>query len=366
MDDIDAVVQVLRSDWLTTGPKVQEFEKAVADYTGVKYAVALSSGTAALHTAMFAVGIEPGDEAIVPPITFAATSNAVLYQGGKPVFCDVREDNLLIDPSHIKKLIGSRTKAIVSVDYAGHPVDYDRIRAIADEEEIFFISDACHSFGGEYKGQRVGSLADLTILSFHPVKHITSGEGGMVLTDNLEMAIRMRRFRNHGIDRSNEERRQFNTWYYEMIDLGYNYRLTDIQCALGISQLKKLPNFLIRRREVARKYDEAFSNSRDVKSLVVSPDVVHSYHLYVLRARNGTIRDRLFIGLKKEGIETNVHYIPVYLHPYYQRKLGTCPGICPIAEKAYNQILSIPMFSSITDKEVSSVVNGIRSIIAAL
>ncbi len=258
-DDIEAVVNVLRSDWLTTGPMVETFEKAVAAFVGAKYAVAVSSGTAALHTALYAAGITKGNEVLVPPMTFAATANSVVFQSGTPVFVDVDSDSLLIDPEKVKAKIGAKTKAIIAVDYAGQPCNYDALREIAKKNNLLLVSDACHAIGGKYRNVMVGSLADLTVFSFHPVKHITTGEGGMVVTDNFEYAERMRRFRNHGIVTDYRQRAKMATWYYEMADLGYNYRLTDIQCALGVSQLSKLPGWILRRREIARIYDEAFA-----------------------------------------------------------------------------------------------------------
>ncbi|MCP4566239.1 MAG: aminotransferase class I/II-fold pyridoxal phosphate-dependent enzyme, partial [FCB group bacterium] len=237
-EDIQSVVEVLRSDWLTTGPKVDAFEHALADYVGAEYGVAVSSGTAALHCAMYALGIGPGDEVILPPMTFAATANCVVFLGGTPVFADVQPDTLLIDPVAVEKKITKRTRAIIAVDYAGQPCDYDSLRDIANSHGLSLIADGCHALGAVYKGHRVGSLADMTVFSFHPVKHITTGEGGMITTNDPKFAGRMRRFRNHGIDTDFRQREQQGSWYYEMVDLGYNYRITDMQCALGLSQLK--------------------------------------------------------------------------------------------------------------------------------
>ncbi len=256
--DIMAVVEVLRGDWLTTGPMVETFEREISEYVGVKHAIAVSSGTAALHTAMFAAGIEPGDEVIVPPITFAATANAVVYMGGIPLFADVQPDTLLIDPELVESKITPHTRAIIAVDYAGHPADYDELRRIADEYGLLLISDACHSLGAEYKGKKCGCLADITVFSFHPVKHITAGEGGMAVTNDDKLAERARRFRNHGIDSDFHKRASQGSWYYEMVDLGYNYRLTDIQCALGRSQLHKLDSFIANRRMIAKIYNREF------------------------------------------------------------------------------------------------------------
>ena len=364
--DIQAVVDVLRSDWLTTGPKVAEFEHALADYVGTKYAVAVSSGTAALHCAMYALGIGPGDEVIVPPMTFVATANAVVFQGGTPVFADVDPDTLLIDPAKVKERITARTKAIIGVDYAGHPCDWDRLRQIADSYKLRLVADGCHALGAEYKGRKVGTLADMTIFSFHPVKHITTGEGGMIATDDPELANRMRRFRNHGIDADHATRTKQGTWRYKMTDLGYNYRITDFQCALGISQLKRLPRFLERRREIAHRYDEAFASLPGIDPLVVRPDVAHAYHLYVIRidpAILGIDRAALFTKLREKGIGVNVHYIPVHLQPFYRKKFHTGPGMCPVAEAAYEQIISLPMFPGMTDDQVEVVISTLQKII---
>jgi perosamine synthetase len=359
-DDIVAVVQALRSDWLTTGPSVDAFERMVADRVGAAYAVAVSSGTAALHAAMFALGIGPGDEVIVPPITFAATANCVVYQGGVPVFADVDSHTLLIDPEQVQKRISSRTKAIIAVDYAGQPCDYDVLRTIADEHSISLIADACHALGAIYKGKPAGSLADLAVFSFHPVKHITTGEGGLTSTDNPLFVSRMRRFRNHGIARGTRERSAEGSWFYEMEDLGYNYRISDFQCALGMSQLGKLAAWLQRRRQIASRYDAAFHGTC-IEPLAVREDVSHAYHLYVVRVRGPQSRARTFSRLRDLGIEANVHYVPVHLHPFYQKNLGTRRGLCPIAEEAYEQILSLPMYPKMTDADVDRVIAACHS-----
>lgn len=358
-EDIKAVVEVLRSDWLTTGPKVAEFEKAVADYVGVKYAVAVSSGTAALHCAMYALDIGPGDEVIVPPITFAATANCIVYQGGKPVFVDVEPDTLLINPDEVEKSITDKTKAVISVDYAGHPCDYESLREIADRYDLDLVADSCHALGGKYKGEKVGSLADLTVFSFHPVKHITTGEGGMITTDNEEQANRMRLFRNHGITTDHHQREQQSSWFYEMNALGFNYRITDIQCTLGLSQLKKLPKFLERRREIASYYDKAFEGIPEIKPLSVNSNVKHAYHLYIVKVDYRSLkmdRNDIFQSLREEGIGVNIHYIPVHLHPYYQTHFNTAPGDCTVAEAAYEKIISIPNFPGMTNQDIESVI----------
>jgi len=365
-EDIQAVVEVLRSDWLTTGPKVEAFEKTFADYVGAKYAVAVSSGTAALHSAMYALDILPGDEIIVPPMTFAATANACIYQQGKPVFSDVQEETLLIEPGLIGEKITPRTKAVVAVDFAGQPCDYDMLREISSRRGLVLAADASHALGAEYKGRKTGSLADLNIFSFHPVKHLTTGEGGMVTTDNPEFAGRMRIFRNHGISTDHRQRAGKGTWFYAMEDLGYNYRITDFQCALGLSQLRRFPGWLERRREIAGCYDKAFSQLAAVEPLLRLDDRSHAYHLYVIRLKLDLLnadRARIFTALRQENLGVNVHYIPVHLHPYYQRKYGTGPGLCPAAEEMYERIISLPLFHGMTAGQVETVISAVSRVI---
>jgi perosamine synthetase len=366
-EDIKAVAEILRSDWLTTGPKVGEFEEAFGQFTGAKYAVAVSSGTAALHAAMYALGIGPGDEVIVSPMTFAASANCVVFQGGKPIFADVDPNTLLIDPNQVVAKITPKTKAIIAVDYAGQPCDYDALRYIADEHNLVLVDDACHALGGSYKGRTVGSLADLNTFSLHPVKHITTGEGGMITTDDQQLALRMRIFRNHGITTDHGQRMDQGTWYYEMIDLGYNYRLTDFQCALGISQLGKLAGWVRRRQEIARQYDDAFAEFPGVSPLALQSDVSHAYHLYVIKLeleRFGASRAQVFAALRAKGVGVNVHYIPVHLHPFYRKHFGTKLGDCPVAESAYERIISLPIFPAMTDEEVELVIKTMHEVIS--
>lgn len=357
-DDIAAVVEVLRSDWLTTGPKVAEFEAALAGVAGVPHAVAVSSGTAALHAGMAALGIGPGDEVIVPALTFAASANCVVYQGGTPVFADVDPDTLLIDPASAASLVGPRTRAVVAVDYAGQPCDYPALRELADRHGLALVADACHSLGGALDGRPVGSLADLSAFSFHPVKHIATGEGGAVTTADPELAERLRVFRNHGITTDHRQRSQSGAWHYELVDLGFNYRLSDIACALGISQLHKLPAFVARRQELAARYDDMLAG---VRPLVTRPGVSHAYHLYVVRAPR---RDEAFAALRDRGIGANVHYVPVHLHPFYRERFGTGPGLCPAAEAAYEEILSLPMFPAMDDRDVDEVAEALVAAVA--
>ena len=365
-EDIRAVVEVLRSDWLTTGPKVAEFEQAFADFIGVKQAVAVSNGTAALHAAMFALEIGPGDEVIVPSMTFAATANCVVFQGATPVFADVEPDTLLIRPAEIEAKITSRSKAIIAVDYAGHPADYDAIRSIADKHGLAVVADACHALGASYKGRAAGSLADLSVFSFHPVKHITTGEGGMITTDDEKLAQKMRIFRNHGISSEFRERERQGSWFYEMVELGYNYRISDIQCALGIGQLRKLPDFLARRRDIAARYNQYFSSIPAVEPLNTREGVQHAYHLYVVKVnflQCGVERKDFFRKMRERGIRVNVHYIPVHLHPFYRRKFNTGPGLCPTAEEQYEKITSLPIYPAMKDSEIEQVTSAVADIL---
>ena len=350
-DDITAVVEALRSDWLTTGPAVELFEADVCAFTGAKHGIAVCNGTAALHAAIYALGIGPGDEVIVPPMTFAATANCVLYQGGIPVFADVEPDTLLIDSKAVEAAITSRTKAIIGVDYAGQPCDWDGLRAIADRRGLALVADACHALGAEYKGHKAGTLADISVFSFHPVKHITTGEGGMCMTDDSALAQKMRVFRNHGITTTASQREKAGGWFYEMVDLGYNYRISDIQCALGSSQLKKLPGWIAKRNELADAYATGFSGTH-IRPLAKNADCLHAYHLYVVRVPE---RDAAFKRLRENGIGANAHYVPVHLHPYYREKLGMRAGMCPVAEKAYGEILTLPLWPGMRFEEVKRV-----------
>ncbi len=357
--DIQGVVEVLQSDWLTTGPKVGEFEHAFADFVGAKEAVAVSNGTAALHAAMFALDIHHGDEVLVPAITFAATANCVVYQGGTPVFIDVDAETLLLNPALLEEKITSKTKAIIAVDYAGQPCDYDSLKIIAEKHNLSLVADACHALGGKYKNRTVGTLADLSTFSLHPVKNMTTGEGGVITTNDTELAEKMRRFRNHGINSDHRQRQAHGTWYYEMTDLGYNYRLTDFQCALGMSQLQRLPEWIARRQEIARKYYSAFAEIPYVEPLGVSSDVSHAYHLFVVRLKLEkleTNRDKIFNTLRSKGLPVNVHYIPVHLHPFYCKRFGNGQGLCPVAEAAYEKILSLPIHPNLSDENIDEVV----------
>jgi perosamine synthetase len=361
-EDIQAVVEVLRSDWLTTGPRIVEFERTFADLVGAKEAVAVCNGTAALHGAIYALGIESGDEVIVPPITFVSSANCVVFQGGVPVFADVDPDTLLLDPFQAETKITSRTKAIIAVDYTGQPCDYEKLQALANQHGLALVADACHSLGGEYKGRPVGSLAHLNVFSFHPVKHITTGEGGMITTNDHTLARRIRMFRNHGITTDHRQREELGSWFYEMVDLGYNYRITDFQCALGLSQLKKLPGWVTRRQEIARHYDKAFASLAEIEPLHVRKNLTHAYHLYVVRLNLEKLqgeRAEIFAAIRAAGIGVNVHYIPVHLHPFYRRHFGTKPGDCPIAEAAYERLLTLPLHPQMHPQDIDKVINGV-------
>lgn len=355
--DIEALVEVLRGSFLTGGPEIPAFEAELAAQCGGLETVVMSSGTAALHAACALLELKPGDEVIVPALTFAATANAVLYCGGRPVFADVSPDTLLMDPASVAALINRNTRAIIAVDYAGQPCDYQALSALAKKHGLVLIADACHSLGASYQGRPVGSLADMTCLSFHPVKPITTGEGGALLTANQAWAERARRFRNHGLDSDFARRTQEGRWNYEMLELGYNYRMTDIQAALGRSQLRKLPDFIRERQSHAAWYDERFASLPTVLPLKVESDRTSGRHLYVVRTQN---RDRAFARLREAGIGVNVHYRPVYLHPFYQN-LGYQPGLCPEAEAAFAELLTLPLFVGLTRDEQEQVVQALMS-----
>jgi UDP-4-amino-4,6-dideoxy-N-acetyl-beta-L-altrosamine transaminase len=362
-EDIEAVVEALKGDFLTTGPYVSRFERAIADYVGAKYAVAFSNGTAALHGACFAAGIGEGDEVITTPMTFAASANCVLYRGGVPVFADIDEKTYNIDPQSVEEKITERTKAIIPVDFAGQPADLDPILEIAEKHRLVVIEDAAHALGAVYKGRKVGSISDMTMFSFHPVKLITTGEGGIIVTNNEEYYERLLQFRTHGITRDRSRMAEdHGPWYYEMQFLGYNYRLTDIQAALGLSQLKKIEKFLELRRRYAAMYNDAFKGM-DELILPHQPEWAESgWHLYVIRLRPEKLaasRREIFEALQRQNIGVNVHYIPVHYQPYY-RKLGYDKGICPKAERVYEEILTLPLFPAMSEQDVRDVIEAVK------
>jgi perosamine synthetase len=356
--DVKAVVEALVSGWLTTGPRVAEFEQAFARHCGAAQGVAVNSGTAALHCAMRALGVGAYDEVIVPAITFAASANAALYEGATPVFADVEPDTLLIDPLSVAAKITSRTKAIVAVDYAGQPADYDALYALARKRGIRIVADACHAPGATYKGWNTGTLADISCFSFHPVKHLTTCEGGMCVTDQDEWAAHMRRFRNHGIDSDHRSREAAGAHAYDMVELGYNYRLPDVQCALGLAQLKRLDRWVAARQQIAEWYDAAFVDVPRVMPLKTHAGRSHARHLYVVRLPPDIDRDAVFARLRAEGIGANVHYAPVYLHSHYRAR-GYRAGLCPVAEQAARQILTLPLFPVMGPADVRRVVEAL-------
>ncbi|RAO96709.1 hypothetical protein M388_13105 [Mesotoga sp. Brook.08.YT.4.2.5.4.] len=363
-DDISAVAKVLQSDWLTQGPDIEEFEKEIAEYVGAKYAVAFSSGTSALHGAMFAAGIGPGDEIITSPITFVATSNSAIYLGARPRFVDIDLKTYCIDTAKIEEAITPNTKVIAPVDLAGYPVNIETIMGIARRHNVVVVEDSAHALGAKRNGKMVGTGADMSLFSFHPVKHITTGEGGAITTDNEEFYKKMKIFVTHGITKDPALlQRNDGPWYYEMQELGFNYRLTDFQCALGLSQLKKIEGFLDRRNEIASMYNEAF---KDIEGLVMPPKPEqyssrHAYHLYPILVTK-TDRKEAYIKLREMGIFAQVHYIPVHLQPYYRNNYGFKKGDYPNAEYYYEHELSIPMYPKMKNEEVNYVIQSIKSL----
>mgnify|MGYP001335282081 FL=1 len=364
-DDMAAVRAVLESDFITQGPAIERFERKVADYVGAKYAVAFCNGTAALHGACFAAGIGPGDEVITTPITFLASSNCVLYMGGRPVFADIDPRTYNLDPDRAAERITSATKAIIPVDLAGQPAEMDRIVMLARDRGLVVIHDAAHSLGASFGGRKVGTLGDMTMFSFHPVKHITTGEGGMIVTDNEAYYRKLLLFRNHGMTRDRDMMEgDDGPWYYEMRALGFNYRMTDIQAALGCSQMDKLDRFVARRREIAAAYNAAFAELDGLVTPWQHPSAASSWHLYILRwelRRFDADRRTLFEALRERNIGVNVHYIPVYRQPYY-RSIGYGDTVCPNAEAYYASCMSLPIFPRMTDGDVQDVIDAVREV----
>ncbi len=365
--DIQAVVDVLKSDYLTTGPKVHEAEKKLCKITGAKYAVLIANGTAALHAACFAADIEPGDEVITTPMTFAASANCILYCGGKPVFADINPETYNIDPDSVERCVTDKTKAVVAVDFTGQAVELKRLRGICDKYNLILIEDAAHSLGTKYDGQSVGSIADMTEFSFHPVKTCTAGEGGAIMTNDDKLYKKLLLFRTHGITRNPDwmDQETEGSWYYQQIVLGYNYRMTDIQAALLSSQLDKLDIFAARRKELVKRYNKAFSK---IPQITVQAEIMESdtvRHLYILQFNlemlKGTRKD-YFDALQAEGVGVNVHYIPTYKFPYYQ-KLGYKMGTCPNSERLYERIISIPLYYGLTNEQQDKVIEAVRKVI---
>ena len=359
-NDINDVVKVLKSDWLTQGPKIKEFEDALCKYTGAKYAVAVSSGTAALHIACLAANIKRGDEVITSPITFVASANSILYCGGTSVFADIQEDTINIDPEEIKKKISSNTKAIIPVHFAGHSCDLEEISLIAQKHNLLVIEDAAHALGAEYKNSKIGccKYSDMTIFSFHPVKHITTGEGGAVLTNQKDLYQRLLLFRNHGITKDKKKMASYDgPWYYEMQKLGFNYRMTDFQCALGISQLRKLEKFLKRRREIVDIYNKELSKVNGIILPIEKPNIKSSWHIYYIRLKDPKRRKNLFEKLRKYNIGVQVHYIPIHFQPYYKENFGHKVGDYPKAEDYYQSTITLPLYPKIMNSEIQYIIN---------
>jgi UDP-4-amino-4,6-dideoxy-N-acetyl-beta-L-altrosamine transaminase len=365
--DIDAVIKVLKSPYLTQGPVVEEFESKFAAYVGAQYAVAVANGTAALHLCALAMGVKPGSKVITTPITFAASANCVRYCGGEIEFADIHADSALLDLEKVRELLNvspaGTYQGIIPVDFAGYPVNLESFRALANEYDLWIIEDACHAPGGyfvdshgqsQYCGN--GSFANLAIFSFHPVKHIACGEGGMITTNDRQLYERLRLLRTHGITKDEAlMTRNEGGWYYEMIELGYNYRLTDIQSALGISQLSRADAGLQKRIAIARRYDEAFRNEAITPIIPDSTKVQHAYHLYVIQVNN---REQLYEALRARNIYAQIHYIPVHLMPYY-RALGHMPGSFPHAEAFYERCISLPMYPTLTPDEQQYVIESV-------
>ena len=366
-DDINAVVETLKSNLITCGPKVEELEKKLCEVTEAKYAVVVSNGTAALHLAAMAAGIGEGDEVIVSSITFAASANCVLYCGGTPVFADIDPYTYNIDVESIKKLITPKTKAIVAVDFTGQAVKLNEIREICKEHNLILIEDAAHSLGTYYDGKAVGSIADMTTFSFHPVKTITGGEGGAITTNDEALYKKLRLLHTHGITRNEDEmvHPTGEMWYQEQVDLGYNYRMTDFQAALLISQLKKLPAFSMRRKEIVERYDDAFvmmPQLRIQREILESDTTRHLYVIRIVPEQLNCTRKEFFDALYKENVCPQVHYLPVYWHSYYE-SLGYKKGLCPNAESFYEEAMSIPLYFSMTDKDVEDVITAVKKVV---
>lgn len=363
-EDIKSLVKVLKSDFLTTGPKIKEFEQKFAKKVGAKYSLAVCNGTAALHLACLAAGLEKDDELITSALTFCASANCALYCQAKPVFVDINNQGL-IDENKIEAKITKKTKIIIPVHYAGLPCRLDKVKRIAKKHHLIVIEDAAHALGAKYKKSKIGdcSYSDMTIFSLHAVKHITTGEGGMITTNNKKYYQQLLMLRNHGITKENLKFKIKNlqltgSWYHEMQVLGYNYRLTDFQATLGISQLKRLGQFVKKRRQLAQRYNQAFKENNNIEIIREAKKQFHSYHLYPIRVKNSQIRLQLFNYLKSKNIFCQVHYLPVYWHPYYQQ-LGYKKGLCPQAERFYQQTISIPLHAGLTRQQQNFVIKSI-------
>ncbi|MFX1383444.1 MAG: UDP-4-amino-4,6-dideoxy-N-acetyl-beta-L-altrosamine transaminase [Promethearchaeota archaeon] len=366
-NEINEVIDALKSSWITTGPKMRLFEENFKEYIGTKYAVAINSGTAALHISTSCININPGDEVITTPLTFVASANCIVYRGGTPIFADIKKDTYNIDPNEIRKKITSKTKAIIPVHFAGQPCDMDEICDIASENNLFIIEDAAHAIDAEYKGKKIGNISDLTIFSFHPVKNITTAEGGMVTTNNNELYDKLLIFRTHGISRDAVKRfGKSGGYYYDMQVLGFRYNMSELHAALGIHQLNKLESFQKRRREIVKIYNREIADIKEITIPYVKKDVKHSWHLYIIQLNLEKLkvdRDRIFKALREENIGVNVHYIPVHYHSYYQEKFGLQKGILPNVEWLFPRLLTIPLFPKMTENDVYDVINALEKVL---
>ena len=368
--DKKAIMDVLNENkYLTTGPKIKEFEDAICDFVKVKYAVAVNNGTSALHCALSCLNLNKTDEVIVTCMSFVATSNAILYCGAKPIFCDIEESTMNIDVNKIEKLITKNTKALLVVDFAGQPCDYHEIKKITNKYNLVLIEDAAHSLGCKINScphkPYIGSFADLTTFSFHPVKNITTCEGGMITTNNEKYYNHMKSFRSHGISIDYKQREKIGSHYYEMSQLGYNYRIPDLLCALGINQLKRLPQWINKRQEIAKLYDNAFKEYSEYFE-PLSQKYENAYHIYIIKLNLDKLkvsRDNIFKALKAEGLGVNVHYMPIHLHPYYKKNIGTYEGLCPVSEDIYKRIITLPIFPTMTNKDINDVIVIIKKVI---
>jgi len=364
-DDVRAVAEALRGDLITSGPLVERYERKFAETVGARFGTAVNSGTAALHAALNAVGVGEGDEVVTTPLTFAASANCILYCGARPVFADVDRCSLNIDPGQVERRITPRTRAVLAVDFTGRPCDYGVLRETTERHGIPIVEDAAHALGAAWNGRPVGSINEITCFSTHPVKHVTTAEGGMAVTDDPVLAGRMRNFRNHGITVDFRERERRGGWLYDIESIGYNYRIPDVLCALGMSQMDKLPGWLERRREIARRYDEAFGEMEGLWTVPEERAGESARHIYVVLLepeRLDADRAEIFRALRAEGIGVNVHYIPVYFHSAYAR-LGYERGLCPVAESVYERMLTLPLFPRMSDRDVEDVIRAVRKVI---
>ncbi len=365
--EINEVIDSLKSNWITTGPKMKLFEEGFKNFIGSKYAVAVNSGTAALHISTSCIDIKPGDEVITTPLTFVASANCVVYRGGTPILADIKKDTYNIDPNEIKKKITPKTKAIIPVHFAGQPCDMDEIKEIAEENNLIIIEDAAHAVDAEYKGKKIGNISDLTVFSFHPVKNMTTAEGGMVTTNNDEFTDKLLMFRTHGISRNATKRfGKSGGYYYDMQYLGFRYNLSELHASLGIHQLNKLELFQKRRREIVKIYNRELQNIEEITIPFVKNDVKHSWHIYVIQLDLKSLRvdrEQVFYALREENIGVNVHYIPVHYHSYYQIKYGLKKGILPNVEWLYPRIITIPIFPRMSDDDVYDVINALEKVV---